>query len=153
MTRSDGYPKSSLGDKAYVPNAVQSIVRAKGLYLAKQVKSDTWRIVGRPCGQFHGWSIVLICCTICIPAQVKAIPLNRCTTYRIHPVHAQRFSYHDAFSTRTHGKHRSCLGTSYHCSYGAVMHEMDELFEICTDVSTSLDQYTSYLSYQTPYPC
>lgn len=36
------------------PNAVQSIVRGNGSYLAKQVKSDTWRIVGRPCGQFHG---------------------------------------------------------------------------------------------------
>lgn len=59
--------------QGYAPNAVQSIVRAKGLYLAKQVKSDTWRIVGRPCGQFHGWSIVLICCTICIITQVKAI--------------------------------------------------------------------------------
>lgn len=78
----------------------------------------------------------LCSCAARSASQVKAILSNCRTAYRSHSVRAQRFSYHDAFSTRTHGEHRSRLGTSYHCSCGAVMHEMDELLEICVDVST-----------------
>jgi hypothetical protein len=33
------------------------------------------------------------------------------------------------------GKHGSCLGTPYHCSYKTVMHKMNKLLEICKPTS------------------
>ena len=44
------------------PNASQSTANAARSQPTPTM-SDRWRIVGRPCGQCHGWSIVPMCCT------------------------------------------------------------------------------------------
>ena len=56
-----------------------------------------------------------------------------------HLLRFQRCPYHNARTASTHGEHTSSLGASDHLTPGAVMHQMDELLQICTGVSDRRD--------------
>jgi hypothetical protein len=89
------------------------------------------RIVGRPCGQFHGWSIVPMCRTTypgCFSFVRRTIVYKgrEKETHR-HQLHgAQCIPHHHTASARARGEHCARFGTADHSAGRGVMEEGDQ---------------------------